>query len=61
MGEHTLEYDGEDAEDVKNALKRETDDGAGDTEPGESDFKGFATDGVENETGDETNDPKDAS
>lgn len=33
--------------DVKRALKRETDDGPGDEDPGESDFVSYATDGVE--------------
>jgi hypothetical protein len=28
-------------------LQRETDDGKGDEDPGESDWKGYATDGVE--------------
>lgn len=35
--------------DVKRALDRETDDGKGDTDPGESDFVSFATDDVEKE------------
>jgi hypothetical protein len=38
-----------DRTDVKSALKRETDDGKGDEEPGESDFAGYATEGVEQE------------
>lgn len=35
--------------DVKRALERETQDGKGDTDPGPSDFQGFATEGVEKE------------
>lgn len=36
--------------DVDQALERETHDGKGDDEPGESDFKGYATEGVEQES-----------
>ena len=54
MSENVTDYDGDDAEDVQAALERETDDGKGDDEPGESDFQGFATEGVEND--DESND-----
>lgn len=54
MSENVTDYDGDDAEDVQAALERQTDDGKGDDEPGESDFQGFATEGVEND--DESND-----
>jgi hypothetical protein len=37
--------------DVQRALEKETQDGKGDEDPGPSDFLGFATDGVEKETG----------
>jgi hypothetical protein len=36
--------------DVKRALARETQDGKGDEDPGPSDWNGFATEGVEEET-----------
>jgi hypothetical protein len=35
--------------DVSRALQRETHDGKGDEEPGESDWQGYATEGVEQE------------
>jgi|SRR5215211_105870 len=35
--------------DVKRALARQTDDGKGDDDPGDSDFESFATEGVEKE------------
>jgi hypothetical protein len=34
-------------DDVENALQRETQDGKGDDDPGESDWKGYATENVE--------------
>lgn len=52
MTDNPTDYTGDDAEDVKNALERQTHDGPGDEQPGDSDFKGFATEGVE--TGSET-------
>lgn len=55
MGEHDRLENDENVEgakhrddtDVEAALQRETDDGKGENEPGETDFQGYATEGVE--------------